>query len=375
MKKIENVTNEMLIDFCLIMILNNELENSNLKIPEPIKKFLLNLPDEPESDDSRFFYQDSESLNNFMAIIHTASIINIPLCIWGAPGAGKTAMIRAFGRIRAEMLGIYSKYAPSFQMHTFHNGTKANDFFGTTTIKEGGEIGFTNGTLTTAMKDGYIFIADEMNVSPIQTMKSLAPALEPAFGECIYIPGVEQNIYINNSFTFIACQNFIGTVGRNAIPDSIVNRFRQLNYPVQEEKDVQKICSDIKNAFYPKEMDPKFTDKEAALCGSFMLAFNKLEQRLVPKWSLRDITKLFKRIVNQEENFSNFLNINITHNIMFYILSSVSQVELKRKSFENGKSFMDKILDLIKIIFMDELHLNEDRKFKTLFFKYSYNQK
>ena len=45
MKKRENVTNEMLIDFCLIMILNNDIENSNLKIPEPIKKFLLNLPD------------------------------------------------------------------------------------------------------------------------------------------------------------------------------------------------------------------------------------------------------------------------------------------------------------------------------------------
>ena len=359
-KKIENASNEMLIDFCFIMILNNELENNNLIIPEPIKKFLLNLPDEPESDDNKFFYQDSESLKNFMAIVHAASIINIPLCIWGAPGAGKTAMIRAFGRIRAEMEGKYSKYAPSFQMHTFHNGTKANDFFGTTTIKEGGEISFTNGTLTTAMKDGYIFIADEMNVSPIQTMKSLAPALEPAFGECIYIPGVEQNIYINKSYTFIACQNFIGTVGRNAIPDSIVNRFRQLNYPIQEEKDIQNICSAMKNSFYQKGKKPKFTDREAALCGSFMLKFNQLEQRLVPKWSLRDITKIFKRIVNQEENFSNFLNINITHNIMFYILSSVNQTELKRKSFENGKTFMDKILDIIKIIYMDELHLSED---------------
>ena len=360
MKKIENVSNEMLVNFCIIMILNNELDNNNLIIPEPIKKFLLDLPDEPESDDSKFFYKDSESLKNFMAIVHAASMINIPLCIWGAPGAGKTAMIRAFGRIRAEMLGRYSKYSPSFQMHTFHNGTKANDFFGTTTIKEGGEITFSNGTLTTAMKDGYIFIADEMNVSPIQTMKSLAPALEPAFGECIYIPGVEQNIYINNSFTFIACQNFIGTVGRNAIPDSIVNRFRQLNYPIQEEKDVQKICSEIKNSFYPKGMRPKFKDREAALCGSFMLKFNELEQRLVPKWSLRDITKIFKRMVNQEENFSNFLNINILHNIMFYVLSSVNQSELKKKSFENGKTFMDKILELIKITFMDDMNLSEE---------------
>ena len=104
MKKIENVSNEMLVNFCIIMILNNELDNNNLIIPEPIKKFLLDLPDEPESDDSKFFYKDSESLKNFMAIVHAASMINIPLCIWGAPGAGKTAMIRAFGRIRAEML-------------------------------------------------------------------------------------------------------------------------------------------------------------------------------------------------------------------------------------------------------------------------------
>ena len=107
-------------------------------------------------------------------------------------------------------------------------------------------------------------------------------------------------------------------------------------------------------------MEPKFTDNEVALCGSFILTFNKLDQRLVPKWCLRDITKLFKRIVNQEEYYLNFLNINVTHNKMFYILSSVSQVELKRKSFENGKSFMNKILDLIKKIFMDELHLNEE---------------
>ena len=62
-------------------------------------------------------------------------------------------------------------------MHTFHNGTKANDFFGITTIKEGGEIAFTNRTLTTAMKDGYIFIVEEMNVSPIQNIKSLATTL------------------------------------------------------------------------------------------------------------------------------------------------------------------------------------------------------
>ena len=295
-----------------------------------------------------------------MAIIHAASIINLPLCIWGNPGVGKTAMIRAFGRIR-EKKNNRSKSTPSFQLHTFHNGTKANDFFGVTTFKEGGEISFINGTLTTAMKDGYIFIADEMNVSPAQTMKSLSPALEPNFGESIYIPGVDQNITIHNSFHFIACQNFLGTIGRNAIPESIINRFSQLNFPEQIEEDIKDICIKIKNAFYQEKMNnPKFSDKEAALCGEYMLKFNKIEQRLLPKWSLRDITKIFKRMVFQEKNMPFFLNIKITHNLMFYTFSSISEKKLTKESFENGKTFIEKILELIKEVFKDECHLNEN---------------
>ena len=45
---------------------------------------------------------------------------------------------------------------------------------------------------------------------------------------------------------------------------------------------------------------------------------------------------------------------------MFYVLSSVNQSELKKKSFENGKTFMDKILELIKITFMDDMNLSEE---------------
>ena len=103
-KNIKDVTNQMLVDFCILLILNNDIEINNLEIPEPIQTYLLELPEEPESDDNKFFYLDSESLSKFMAIIHAASIINLPLCIWGDPGVGKTAMIRSFGRIREKKI-------------------------------------------------------------------------------------------------------------------------------------------------------------------------------------------------------------------------------------------------------------------------------
>ena len=362
-KEIKDATHEMLVELSLMLILNKDLDFNNLVIPEPIYKYLLELPDEPESDDNKFFYLESQSLCNFMAIIHAASLINLPLCILGDPGVGKTAMIRSFSRIRALKYNKSSIYKPCFQLHTFHNGTKPNDFFGITTFKENGQIIFTNGTLTSAMKYGYIFIADEMNVSPVQTMKSLSPALEPAFGENIYIPGIEQNIIIHKSFNFIACQNFLGTIGRNAIPDSIKSRFRQLKFPSQSEIDIQNICINMKKAFYSGKVNHKFKNTGAALCGKYMMEFNKMEQKLLPKWSFRDITKIFKRMLYQEEYMSNFKNINITHNILFYTLSSINEAELTKKNFDKGKkSFLDKICDLIYEVFRKELDLKDEHR-------------
>lgn len=48
----------MLIEFCSSIILNNDIEITKFEIPEPIQTFLLDLPEEPESDDNKFFYRN-----------------------------------------------------------------------------------------------------------------------------------------------------------------------------------------------------------------------------------------------------------------------------------------------------------------------------
>ena len=198
------------------MCLNSEIEGTNFEIPKNIQQFILSdLPEEPDSDDSKFFYKKSGKLNKFMAILHESSMINLSLIIYGAPGVGKTAMIRSYGRIKQNKLGKYDEAKASFQIHIFHNGTKPSDFFGTNILKEGGEIRYINGTLITAVKEGYIFIADEMNVSSQTTMKSLTIALETILNQGIYFPSIEEAILPSKYFQFIACQNFVGTIGRN----------------------------------------------------------------------------------------------------------------------------------------------------------------
>ena len=68
------------------------------------------------------------------------------------------------------------------------------------------------------MIEGSIFIADEFNLCTSKTMKSLLPSLSQLRDYHIYIPGLEKKIKINENFIFIACQNKVGTLGRNNYP-------------------------------------------------------------------------------------------------------------------------------------------------------------
>ena len=352
------ISKEEIVLFTFKLCLNNEIDCSKLDIPINIQNLILkDLPEEPDSDDSKFFYLKSEKLKKFMTIVHCSSMINLPLIIYGSPGVGKTAMIRAYGRIRQKLLNKYERDKSSFQMYTFHNGTKPNDFFGTSILKEGGEIGFVNGTLTTAINDGFIFIADEMNVSSPTTMKSIAPALEPCYGRGIYFPNVEKTIFKSELFEFIACQNFIGTIGRNLIPDSINSRFRVFNYPEQDENEIQQICKDIKNDLYKQGEKKKFNDQDAEKVASFMFVLNNSDIKCIQKWSFRDIKKLFKRIHFQDQNPKDYMNLTVVLNLLFYILSPLTKKEIEK--------YIDEILNIIKqnqVFDLNETEINDLKK-------------
>ena len=59
------------------------------------------------------------------------------------------------------------------------------------------------------IKEGLIFISDEMNVSSPTIMKSLASAFETNITQVIYFPSVEEIIFPSEKFHFIVCQNFL----------------------------------------------------------------------------------------------------------------------------------------------------------------------
>lgn len=78
-------------------------------------------------------------------------------------------------------------------------------------------------------------------------------------------------------------------------------------------------------------------------------------QKIIPQWSLRDVTKLFKRIHHQDEQNDDYKGITFYYNVLFYTLAPVDKSELHE--------IFDTVLEMIGNIFT--LHREERNKLKN----------
>ena len=170
---------------------------------------------------NKYFFLNSKELTSFMINAYSSYLIHMHMRFEGPTGIGKTIGACALGRIIAKKRKFY--------IQSFHSGTKPSQCFGGSTIINN-KVDIKDGLLTLAMTEGTVFIADEFNLSSKETMKSILPSLSHLNDYKIYIPGIEKRIQINKNFIFIACQNKVGTLGRNKLPDLIESSLREFTY-------------------------------------------------------------------------------------------------------------------------------------------------
>ena len=315
-----------------------------------------------ESNDNKYYFKESPKLKSFMAKLLAASMINLHICVIGKTGIGKTSCAREFSRIREKSM----KLSKDFYMHSFHSNTKPSHFYGNITMKNN-EIEFINGSLLNAMEKGTTFIADEMNLSPDIVMKSLVPALDLNQNCKMYIPGIQKKIQINQKFFFIACQNDFSTTGRNSLPKLLAKKLKCISYPDPPLEDIQKICSQINKELYDK--NEKFKKDELKKNGEniakYMNELNKLKLSYIPNWSIRDITKILKRVHFQSMEANKYIynNINFVDNIVFYTLSGIYKKDIKDKNTK--ESLLKNLLNILRPIF--NLNKTDIRNIENIF--------
>jgi len=348
----ENITKEKVIEYAYYILMESFTKEKSINIDENIRNYLIDkLPDEPKSEDSKYFFKKSESLKNYIALLYSCYISKINLCIYGPPGLGKTSAARSLGRILKE---IY-KFKKPFEMHSFHAGTVPSHFYGSQ-IFDNNKIIFKYGSLVNCLVDGYLFIADEMNVSLPNVMGSLSPCFENDNKLDIYIPGMENPIKINKGFWFIACQNELETKGRNKVPESILHKLKEIYYPEPKIEDIEQICMEKNNDLYFPGQEKAIDEGKARLVGRFIIELKNLNCPEIKNCSYRDVGKIFLRMKEQNEEPGNYKNNTLYNNILFYIISSLNIEDLEKVQY--------KIIKLIKDVF--HLEVEEYNEMKNI---------
>ena len=344
-----NIKFNSIVNFVFELLFEEQLSDDNKDIYEVLIKELIEKNKEKRNlGDEEYFFDESKTLKNFMVQLYACSIINQYLCIIGPPGIGKTIGARAFAYIREKILGI--EYENPFFMHTFNQFTRPSDYYGVSSMQDGKLI-FRRGTLTKSMEQGNVFIGDEFNISSEDCMKAITPCLELKYDKYIIIPGIENEIKINPNFFFILCQNTRETFGRKELPEKIKVKIKIINYPNRIQEEIENICVSIYKKKFKNKDNNIFSRDSAKKCGTLMMKIN--EEETLNNWSLRDISKLFNRLYKQVICPSNFKNIGIEENILFYILSSTNESLVEER--------LNLICKLLSDIF-DKKQLNEELK-------------
>ena len=142
----------------------------------------------------------------------------------------------------------------------------------------------------------------------------------------------------------------------------MAKKLKCIPYPEPPLEDIQKICSSINLELYEKYDEFKEIEiiRNGANIAKYMDKLNNLKLSYIPNWSIRDITKILKRVQFQslERNIYKYNNISFVDNIVFYTLSGIYKKDIKDRTIK--ENLLNNILNILKPIFsLNSVQLKE----------------
>jgi MoxR-like ATPase len=241
--------------------------------------------------------------NHPSALIHTQTLIecdsvvsnlqkilpplleNYPVLLVGDAGVGKNALIYYINDRRKKATYRFS----------FNEDTLPEDIIGSYRLKlEGGGFEWMDGILPEALRKGYSFVADEMNLASPAILKRFMSLFEGRHLDLL--EGGGERVEIHSGFEWIGTQNpQEGFEGRKPLPHDITKHFVQIvvdPYSPDELKFIiQKLYPQIKSDIIEKIIILNALSEKKVSLGE--IGKGDLEKY---HFNLRTLKKYFKRI-------------------------------------------------------------------------------
>ena len=104
---------------------------------------------------------------------------------------------------------------------------------------------FIEGLLTTAVREGYWILLDEVNMATPETLECLSSLLDAGGSVCLYEKGDYQTIPRHPDFRLFACMNPATDTGKHDLAPGLRNRFTELYADeITDVSDIQLLVTD-----------------------------------------------------------------------------------------------------------------------------------
>ncbi|CAH1795989.1 unnamed protein product [Owenia fusiformis] len=255
--------------------------------------------------------------------------MNIPVLLQGVAGVGKTSIVKCMAE--------YLKYKRSeITVFSFNKETSISDLMGCY-MPAKGRVMFKEGPLCLALKEGWIFVADELNLAQQEVVAYLTPLLNNPKRFLNSVNGKKYDIH--DRFSFIATQNPPEYAGRNVLPQAVQSRLVKLEIQDYSKEEIINIMLTREKTTTDK---PKLKKEELHKRMQHVVQ-EVMNAGISPTPTLRHYLKLMQRLIQRghiyqrKSKWKEFIALHI--NVLFNCQSEQMKenVLIPVITFENHK--------------------------------------
>lgn len=178
----------------------------------------------------------TNAMKRVLALVSMAIEHHEPVLLIGETGCGKTTIVQTIAAACQQRLITLNA----------HQNTETGDLVGSQRPVRGGRdtkklFEWVDGPLVTALREGDIFLLDEISLADDSVLERLNSVLEPE--RTLFVPEIGA-ISAHDGFQFLATMNPGGDYGKKELSPALRNRFTEIWVPtVDDENDLSLIVS------------------------------------------------------------------------------------------------------------------------------------